>query len=129
MLKSPPLTITIVECDSGPLVPVMFTWYEPGVWAVSWQELWTGEGGRLRGFGLQATKRPLLGIVAVDRVTVPPKLLREVTVTVADPELPDGNEMGLGAVRAKSTMWKMIVGLGCEAEPAVFVTVPVTVTV
>jgi hypothetical protein len=104
-----------------PLVPVTTIVKLPAADAVQDSDAVAGEGGSITLAGsVQVTPA---GGVLKDKLTVPEKPLRLVTVTV---EVPDSvAELAAEAAMLKSTMWKRMPAVVCDSVPSV----PVTVTV
>ena len=91
IVKSPMPTRMVVECDSGPLVPVTVTVYVPRVEEL---KLHVDEAEppevKERIDGLQDALRPADGLIDCERLTLPANPPRLVNVMVEVPLDPDG---------------------------------------
>lgn len=121
-VKSCTLTVTIVVCDSDPLVPVTVTVYVPPI-PLHCSRLVPDPVTLV---GLRVHVSPLLGEIDVARVTVPVNPLTAVIVIVELAFTPGVVLTVVGLANIwKSVTWTNIILVAWDSEPLV----PVTVTV
>ncbi len=86
MVKAPTWTVALAEWDAEPSepTPVIVTLYVPGVMELKKQDAFAVAFTIRLGSAEHETVRPVLGVTAAARLTLPAKLFRLVKVTTTD---------------------------------------------